>query len=472
MMHSNSRPARKALACTILALGCALALAGCHKKAPEKTSEPSLDSNAASAPASPQSSASSALGATPAAAAPATREAGDVNVASLPQGAFALNQKSDDDAWFRLLNDVPDSTGIQDSRNPYTISIALPDNATIHAFRFVASNQVKVTPNHLKVETSGASADGPWTVAYDQDVPGAADIAPGKVIEAEMAAPVTARWLRLTLSSPPGAAPYGIGLTQFAALGKFDNAEASVRNVAGLYHFPLNFGSDGYVLLKQQGAGIDGCYFEAVRGGGNGVRIGKLLGTISGGIEHGGVLRFTRTEADSNTVTPGIMTFEPNGKHVYTALMLGDTRDFDHVKEVGGNRIGDSALECKVGNASPAEAQLEKTGKLALYGVNFDLDKATLRADAKPVLDNVAGILKAHPDWKIEIGGHTDSTGSSGHNQTLSTQRAEAVQQYLTAAGVKVDGLSAKGYGDTRPMAPNSSELGRSQNRRVELVRQ
>ena len=130
MMHSNSRPARKALACTILALGCALALAGCHKKAPEKTSEPSLDSNAASAPASQQSSASSALGATPAAAAPATRDAGDVNVASLPQGAFALNQKSDDDAWFRLLNDVPDSTGIQDSRNPYTISIALPLTAS------------------------------------------------------------------------------------------------------------------------------------------------------------------------------------------------------------------------------------------------------------------------------------------------------------------------------------------------------
>lgn len=278
--------------------------------------------------------------------------------------------------------------------------------------------------------------------------------------------------LASSASAGPSAAPYGIAFTQFAALRKFDNGQAPVQKVSGLYHFPFHFGNDGYVLLKQAGAGIDGCYFEAARGRGNGVRIGKPLGTISGGIEHGSVLRFSRTEADCDSVTLGIMTFESDGKHVYTMLMPGGTSDVVRIKKVSGNRVGDSTLECRGGWASPAEAQLEKTGRLALYGVNFDLDRATLRADAKPVLDNVAGILKSHPDWKIEIGAHTDSTGSAAYNQTLSTQRAEAVQQYLTGAGVKADGLSAKGYGDTHPMAPNSSELGRSQNRRVELVRQ
>lgn len=110
-------------------------------------------------------------------------------------------------------------------------------------------------------------------------------------------------------------------------------------------------------------------------------------------------------------------------------------------------------------------------GHVQLYGVNFDLDKSTLRADAKPVLDRMATLLKAHADWKIEVAGHTDSTGEDAHNMKLSQDRADAVAQYLKSAGV-TGTLTSKGYGSTQPLVPNTTDALRAQNRRVELVRQ
>jgi OmpA-OmpF porin, OOP family len=83
----------------------------------------------------------------------------------------------------------------------------------------------------------------------------------------------------------------------------------------------------------------------------------------------------------------------------------------------------------------------------------------------------MATLLKAHADWKIEVAGHTDSTGGDAHNLTLSQSRAESVMQYLKQAGVSST-LSAKGYGSTQPLVPNTTDALRAQNRRVELVRQ
>ena len=100
-----------------------------------------------------------------------------------------------------------------------------------------------------------------------------------------------------------------------------------------------------------------------------------------------------------------------------------------------------------------------------------DLDSASLRAESRPVLDDVAAMLAGEPAWKLTIEGHTDASGSAGHNQTLSEQRAAAVRAYLVSHGVDAARLTAVGFGATKPVADNASELGRAQNRRVELVR-
>jgi len=111
-----------------------------------------------------------------------------------------------------------------------------------------------------------------------------------------------------------------------------------------------------------------------------------------------------------------------------------------------------------------------------LKGVNFDFDKATLRPDAVSVLSEAAEILKRYPELRVEVAGHTDSKGSDAYNQKLSERRATAVYDYLTGNGVDASRLIGPvGYGESRPIAPNTNEdgsdnpEGRAKNRRTEL---
>jgi OmpA-OmpF porin, OOP family len=111
-----------------------------------------------------------------------------------------------------------------------------------------------------------------------------------------------------------------------------------------------------------------------------------------------------------------------------------------------------------------------------LKGVNFDFDKSTLRPDAVAILNEAIEILKRYPDLKVEVAGHTDSKGTDAYNQKLSERRASAVYDYLTSNGVDAGRLVGPvGYGESRPIAPNTNEdgsdnpEGRARNRRTEL---
>ena len=107
---------------------------------------------------------------------------------------------------------------------------------------------------------------------------------------------------------------------------------------------------------------------------------------------------------------------------------------------------------------------------MVLEGVNFDNDKAVLRQEDMAVLDQAAATLKEWGEVKVEVAGHTDNRSSDAYNMKLSQRRAEAVRDYLISKGVAADRLSAKGYGESRPIADNVTEQGRFKNRRVELV--
>jgi outer membrane protein OmpA-like peptidoglycan-associated protein/tetratricopeptide (TPR) repeat protein len=107
--------------------------------------------------------------------------------------------------------------------------------------------------------------------------------------------------------------------------------------------------------------------------------------------------------------------------------------------------------------------------KITLRNVFFDTGKSTLRVESNGELDRVVKLLKDVPNLKIEISGHTDNTGSANLNEKLSQQRAESVVNYLKNKGVNSARLTAKGYGASKPVATNSTEDGKQQNRRTEF---
>ena len=107
---------------------------------------------------------------------------------------------------------------------------------------------------------------------------------------------------------------------------------------------------------------------------------------------------------------------------------------------------------------------------VSMSDVLFDTGKYSLKPGAREKLAKVAGILLAYPSLNIEVGGYTDNVGSDSMNQTLSENRAGSVRDYLVTEGVAATSVSAKGFGNTLPVATNDNSAGRQQNRRVELL--
>jgi outer membrane protein OmpA-like peptidoglycan-associated protein len=108
----------------------------------------------------------------------------------------------------------------------------------------------------------------------------------------------------------------------------------------------------------------------------------------------------------------------------------------------------------------------------ALSGVNFETNKATLKPVAREKLSKLSGVLLGFPgEYKLEIEGHTDSTGSDAYNQKLSESRAESVRSFLVEQGIPADRIpSTQGFGRTRPIVPNDTRPNREKNRRVDII--
>jgi len=102
--------------------------------------------------------------------------------------------------------------------------------------------------------------------------------------------------------------------------------------------------------------------------------------------------------------------------------------------------------------------------------ITFAFDSSNLQSQFHPVLDNVADTLNEYNQTVIEVAGHTDSVGTDAYNQTLSEQRARSVANYLSSRGVSMQRMIVVGAGESRPIASNSTDAGRAQNRRVEIT--
>ncbi|MEO6687724.1 MAG: OmpA family protein, partial [Dokdonella sp.] len=124
-----------------------------------------------------------------------------------------------------------------------------------------------------------------------------------------------------------------------------------------------------------------------------------------------------------------------------------------------------------VGAHNDFARQLAKDCHVALYGVLFDFNKASLKAESDSVLQRVLSFLQKDPNLTLEVQGHTDNVGSDDFNRNLSDARANAVVTWFVQHGVAANRLSFKGYGKTMPVASNDTDDGRARNRRVELAK-
>lgn len=139
-----------------------------------------------------------------------------------------------------------------------------------------------------------------------------------------------------------------------------------------------------------------------------------------------------------------------------------------------GDGVIDAKDECP---GTPAGVKVNAVGCpevgekiLSLEGVNFDTNKATIKSESIPILDNAVRVLNENSSVHVRVEGHTDSRGSDAYNLQLSQRRAESVAAYLTSQGIDGARLSAVGYGESAPVAPNDTKENMYRNRRVDLV--
>lgn len=181
---------------------------------------------------------------------------------------------------------------------------------------------------------------------------------------------------------------------------------------------------------------------SAAKGAGIGAAAGAAIGAVSGKHDRG----------KRAIIGAGIGALAGGSVGYYMDVQEAKLRQRLEGTGVSVTRVGDNIVLNMPGN------------------VTFQVDRAEIRPDFFDVLSSVALVLTEYDKTLVDIAGHTDSTGSDSYNQALSERRAQAVASYLRAQGVQPVRFQVSGYGETRPLADNSSDQGRAQNRRVEIT--
>jgi outer membrane protein OmpA-like peptidoglycan-associated protein len=389
---------------------------------------------------------------TPAASPAATPAGAEDDLVAFASGALVVQEpdpESANDASWLLRGPFETEHNWQvASAASQTVVIELPERSLVKRVEFDTGMVSTGAAREITVEVSDASAKAGFSRIADVSLQERAD---GQTFPAS--AQVPGRWIRLDVRSGYGAG--GLGINRFRARGT-RLTTTPFPDISGSYAT-----RNGALRIKQEGASVIGCY--DLHGG-----------TVEGGIE-GRVLKLTWHEkVEDHNEGAAFMVFSSDAQR-WAGLFSYKGEDPNTGRFWTGTKRGSAPGSCP-NWAGGVEQQMikdiEEFGRARVYGINFDSDSDRIREESRAVLDHVAAMLKARPEWKITIEGHTDATASSQHNQELSERRASAVRKYLETAAIAAARLNAVGYGATRPVAANETALGRSQNRRVELVKQ
>lgn len=348
--------------------------------------------------------------------------------------------------WLLDENAVTGWASMKSAPGPFEIVISLPERSEIHAVAFDSANaeSPERTAKAVEVLVSDTSAKDGFKPLASVTLKPAAD---GQ----RFAASGTGRWLKLIVKSNNGDADYS-ELMGFHAYGKALTS-TPLKSVSGTYSSAIY----GTFHLKQDGAQLSGCYEHDE-------------GLVQGGLE-AHLMRLTWSQAKGTKSGPAIMVQARDGKSFKGFWAEAGSTDWHADWDL--KKVSDSVGSCPHWNVkvNVVADGLAASGRVRLYGINFDSDSDRLRADAKPAVDQLLDALKANPSWKVTIEGHTDSTSTAAHNLDLSKRRAGAVKAALVAGGIDAGRLATQGYGQSKPVAANDSEIGRAQNRRVEIAK-
>ena len=170
------------------------------------------------------------------------------------------------------------------------------------------------------------------------------------------------------------------------------------------------------------------------------------------------------------TLSAGVQFYFSKGEpsalcDLYDGITINECPSLDEIEELIIKHTPKEIVK-EVVVEKPVEV---KKSQWVLVGVNFEFNKARLTPESYPILFYAVQNLNENPDTKVEIQGHTDNIGSEQYNMNLSEERAQTVRDYLVAKGIDPSRLTVKGYGESMPVADNSTPEGRSLNRRIEF---
>lgn len=363
---------------------------------------------------------------------------------------------ADDGEWSpdTLLDELP-GTGWANKAGDMTPKVFVFEMANQSAVSSLAFDTARVeqpgrAAKDLKVEISDRQ-DGGFRVIATPSLEKAKDQQ-----RFVLKSPAVGRYLRLTVMNNWGDDKY-MEIMNVYAYGK-PLERRTLPDYSGTFS-----SSYGNFHLQQSGSAVNGCYEWAG-------------GLIENGGFDGRVLRFTWTQdvrAGGRQGGPAILVFADDGQS-FKGYWWYDSAKSWPSGSWRGKRIGKEVGSCpnwKPGSANGVVDQLKSEGRARLYGILFDTDSDRLRPESKPTLEALITAARMQPTWSFGIEGYTDNVGGDAHNQALSEKRAASVKAYLVAAGVDAGRLTTQGFGASRSVSSNDTELGRSQNRRVEVVK-
>ena len=357
-----------------------------------------------------------------------------------------------------MIDGAPVQNWVGDGK-PQSFVFELPQRATIRTLEFDndtgGMGGLDSGVRDLTVEVSDSSA----STGYGEIFAGSLQKG-GNGQRFNVAKPLPGRWLRANFKSNHGGQWYS--LAEIRAFGDAPPPQLAT-NIGGAYTSVW-----GTYNVLQHGTQVTGCFQPDGQS--------ALPGTFTGGIE-GNVAKILYVETDAEGApgkpTPALLVFARDGARMFFAVVnaygngLDEFRDVPRAQPVAGACKGNQADD----DNSMAGA-LAKDGHVTVYGINFDFDSAQIRPESDGVLTQMVEMLKAKPALAIRIEGHTDDIGGDAFNQALSDKRANAVKARLVSAGIAADRLQAVGKGAGTPIASNATDIGRAQNRRVELAKQ
>ena len=379
-----------------------------------------------------------------------------VNLLSLQEGTIPVVIPKTYGKWHaeNMLDDSPKSGWACEKGNPVDniFIFEMVETATLERFEFdnASVDASGAGAKDILVEVSTASETEGFIPVLGATLEDKRD---GQSFPADNLTP--ARWVRLTIKTNQGNAAW-CELFSFRGFGQ-RSAIPEPADISGTYS--TNY-SRFHVL--QQGTALTGCYeYDS--------------GILEGAVE-GRVMKITWQEGGGpQDRGPAVMVFSADGKSFRGFWWHGSNEKGASDGTWNGSKVSDEVGGCphwsgSVGGELKKKLLNEKRARV--YGILFDNDSDVIRSESKPVLDEVRGVLKSEPEWKLTIEGHTDATGTDEYNMSLSRKRAQSVAAHLVSGGIDAGRLNTAGFGESKPVADNDTELGRSQNRRVELVRE